>query len=65
MILCQTTLVHQSMNDYILQHFLQITTLLDTMMKEVSDVKEAAEGISELKRKLAEVFLMVEANMAK
>ena len=35
------------------------------MMKEVSDVKEAAEGISELKRKLAEVFLMVEANMAK
>ena len=36
--------------------FLQITTLLDTMMKEVGDVKEAAEGISELKRKLAEVF---------
>ena len=41
--------------------FLQITTLLDTMMKEVGDVKEAAGGISELKRKLAEVFLMVEA----
>ena len=54
MILCQTTLVHHP-------HFLQITTLLDTMMKEVGDVKEAAEGISELKRKLAEVFLMVEA----
>lgn len=53
-ILCQTTLVHHP-------HFLQITTLLDTMMKEVGDVKEAAEGISELKRKLAEVFLMVEA----
>ena len=31
------------------------------MMKEVGDVKEAAEGISELTRKLAEVFLMVEA----
>ena len=28
------------------------------MMKEVGDVKEAAEEISELKRKLAEVFLM-------
>lgn len=56
----QTTLVHQSINDN--GHiFLQITTLLDTMVKEVGDVKEAAEGISELKRKLAEVFLMVEA----
>lgn len=55
LILCQTTLVHQGIN--IFGHiFLQITTLLDTMMKEVGDVKEAAEGISELKRKLAEVF---------
>lgn len=40
---------------------MQITTLLDTMMKEVGDVKEATEEVSELKRKLAEVFLMVEA----
>ena len=35
--------------------FFQLTSLLDTMMKEVSDVKETAEEINELKRKLAEV----------
>ncbi|XP_020607352.1 glutamine-rich protein 2-like isoform X2 [Orbicella faveolata] len=33
----------------------KITTLLDTMMKEVGDVKEATEEVSELKRKLAEL----------
>ena len=31
------------------------------MMKEVGDVKEAAEEISELKRKLEEVLVLVEA----
>lgn len=39
--------------------YFQISSLLDTMMKEVGDVKEAAEEISELKKKLAEVNVII------
>lgn len=57
-----------AIND-IVAFFLQITTLLDTMMKEVGDVKEVAEEISGLKRKLEEVFYqfkpLVEAQQLK
>ena len=45
-------------NMHVFIFIFQISSLLDTMMKEVGDVKEAAEEISELKRKLAEVFLL-------
>jgi len=35
----------------------QLSSLLDSMMSEVNDIKELAAGIEDLKKKLAEVTL--------